>query len=243
MFVTASWGGAKVAVEVDADCRSVGGLKRCLQEALPEVDVEAVRLEVCGRSVDDEAVLGLFEGSVIDVSATQAALAAAMLREEGCDVDFRGVCRAANAGNVRQCKLYLETGVVWPPGDNPLHIAVTHGHRELCKLFLDSDCDREAKDEDGNTPLHRAIYEDNPEFCKLLLDAGCETDVQNERGNTPLHLAVSGCCSAENNTQLCKLLLDSGCAKNLVNDDGETPLQSCDEGTEVEKHLLSRGCV
>ena len=86
MLVTASWGGADVAVEVDAGCRSVAALKRCLQEALPEVDVEAVRLEVCGRPVDDEAVLGLVDGSVIDVSASQAALAAATLREEGCDV-------------------------------------------------------------------------------------------------------------------------------------------------------------
>ena len=64
MLVTASWGGADVAVEVDAGCRSVDGLKRCLQEALPEVDVEAVRLEVCGRPVDDEAVLGLVDGSL-----------------------------------------------------------------------------------------------------------------------------------------------------------------------------------
>ena len=42
MLVTASWGGADVAVEVDAECRSVDRLKRCLQEALPEVYVEAV---------------------------------------------------------------------------------------------------------------------------------------------------------------------------------------------------------
>ena len=126
MLVTASWG-ADVAVEVDAECRSVDGLKRCLQEALPEVDVEAVRLEVCGRPLDDEAVLDLVGGSVIDVSATQAALAAATLREEGRAVDFDGFCSAARAGNVPRCKLYLEVGMVWPPGvKNPLHIAICH---------------------------------------------------------------------------------------------------------------------
>ena len=88
-------------VEVDAECRSVDGLKRCLQEALPEVDAEQVRLEVCGRRVDDEAVLGLVDGSVIDVSATQAALAADTLREEGRAVDFKGLCLAAAGGDIR----------------------------------------------------------------------------------------------------------------------------------------------
>ena len=76
MLVTASWGGAEVAVEVDAECRSVAALKRCVQEALPELDVETVRLEVGGRSVGEEEVLGLSEGSVIDISATPAAFAA-----------------------------------------------------------------------------------------------------------------------------------------------------------------------
>ena len=76
-------------------------LKRCVQEALPKLDVEAVRLEVCGRSVDDEEVLGLGEGSVIDITATQAALAAATLREEGCGVDYDGFCRIAEQEDLR----------------------------------------------------------------------------------------------------------------------------------------------
>ena len=145
MLVTASWGGAEVAVEVDAECRSVAALKRCLQEALPKLDVEAVRLEVCGRSVDDEEVLGLGEGSVIDITATQAALAAATLREEGCDVDFDGFCDAAEGGDLRVCRLYLEADVVWPSGvDTPLHIAVGNDCRELLELLLDAGCDKEA---------------------------------------------------------------------------------------------------
>ena len=52
---------------------------------------EAVRLEVCGRSGDDEEVVG---GKVVDTSATQAALAAATLREDHA-VDYDGFCRAA----------------------------------------------------------------------------------------------------------------------------------------------------
>ena len=146
MLVTASWGGAEVAVEVDAECRSVAALKRCLQEALPEVDVEAVRLEVCGRPLDDEGVLSLVDGNVIEMSATQAALAAATLRREGCAVDYLGFCRVAERGDVLMCKRYLEAGVIWPSGvDNPLHIAVRRGYGELCELLLDSGCDKDEK--------------------------------------------------------------------------------------------------
>ena len=115
MLVTASWGGADVAVEVDAECRSVAALKRCLQEALPEVDVEAVRLEVCGRPVDDEGVLGLVDGSVIDVSATQAALAAATLREEGCPVDFSGFSRKST-GKRAEVQAVPRGWYDFPPG-------------------------------------------------------------------------------------------------------------------------------
>eukprot|EP00754_Rhynchopus_humris_P043854 Rhum_TRINITY_DN3579_c0_g1::Rhum_TRINITY_DN3579_c0_g1_i1::g.11303::m.11303 len=117
MLVTASWGGQAVTVELDAECRSVGALKRCLAEALPQLDVETVRLEVGGRSVDDEEVLGLSEGNIIDILATQAALAAATLREEGWPVGFDGLCFAARQGDLRLCRLYLEAvGVVWPSG-------------------------------------------------------------------------------------------------------------------------------
>ena len=202
MLVTASWGGGEVAVEVDAECRSVDALKRCLQDALPEVDVEAVRLEVCGRSVDDEAVLGLIDGSVIDVSASQTALAAATLRDEGCPVDFDGFCSVARAGNVRLCRLYLEAGVAWPPGvHTPLHIAVTHNHRELCELFLASGCAKDGKDYCGNTPLHCAITMGYARNAKLLIESGCAKAVKNNTGKTPLDLAIW-----KDTTQICNLL-------------------------------------
>ena len=272
MLVTASWGGADVAVEVDAECRSVAALKRCLQEALPELDVEAVRLEVCGRSVDDEEVLRLGEGSAIDISVTQAALAATSLREEGCAVDFHGFCRVAREDDVRLCKLYLEAGVVWPPGvTNPLHIAVRRDHRELCELFLSSGCASDEKDVHGYTPLHCAVYEGNRQLAKLLLDSRCARDEADNLGCTPLHCAVSmsdtrlckllldsgcakdlkenegntplHCAVSMSNTELCQLLLDSGCAKQAQNNEGKTPLQCCEEGTTQHKLVISSGCV
>ena len=206
MLVMVSWGGVDVAVEVDAECRSVAALKRCVQEALPELDVETVRLEVGGRSVGEEEVLGLSEGSVIDISATPAVLAVTTLREEGCAVDFAGFCCAAVQGDLRRCRLYLDAAVVWPSRvDTPLHKAVSHGRQELLELLLDAGCDTNAKGEFGDTPLHLAIYTQSMDPTKLLLDAGCDKEAKNINGETPLHYAI---CVQD--MELAKHLFDAG---------------------------------
>ena len=239
MLVTASWGGSEVAVEVDAECQSVAALRRCVQEALPKLDVEAVRLEVCGRSVDDEGVLGLVDGSVVDISVTQAALAVATLREERRDFDFGAVCRAAVANDVRLCRLYVEAGVVWPSWvENPLHIAVKHSHYAVTKQFIDLACAMDLPNHDGNTPLHVAILTNKMYLAKLLLDAACATDVQNNAGSTPLHIVAR-----MRKVQFAQYLLDAGCAKNVKDVYSRTPLSACREGTQLHAYLLSRGCV
>ena len=113
MQITASWDGEDVEVEVDEECRSLAALKRALRSALPgEVDLEKVCLEVGGRAMEEEDVVGLVEGSVVAVSPTLAARAVATLREEGRDVDADAFCEAADAGDVRLCELYLDAGVV-----------------------------------------------------------------------------------------------------------------------------------
>ena len=95
MQITASWGGADVEVEVDEECRSLAALKRALRSALPEeVDLEKVCLEVGGRALSEQDVVGLVEGSVVAVSPTLAARAVTTLREEGRDVHAKGFCQA-----------------------------------------------------------------------------------------------------------------------------------------------------
>ena len=102
MQITATWGDEEVAVEVEAECRTLAALKALLQDALPEVDVGTVRLEVGGRELaDDDDVCGLEAGSVVGLSVTVAALAAATLREEGCEVDVDAFCLAAQLGDAR----------------------------------------------------------------------------------------------------------------------------------------------
>ena len=111
MQITATWGDEEAAVEVEAECRTLAALKALLQDALPEVDVGTVRLEVGGRELaDDDGVCGLEAGSVVGLSATAAVLAAATLREEGWEVDFDGFRRAIKDGDVRRCGLYLGVG-------------------------------------------------------------------------------------------------------------------------------------
>ena len=247
MLVTASWGGAEVAVEVDAECRSVAALKRCVQEALPELDVETVRLEVGGRSVGEEEVLGLSEGSVIDISATPAALAAATLHEEGCAVDFDGFCDAAVQGDLRRCRLYLDAAVVWRSGvETPLHKAVSHDRQELLELLLDAGCGKQAKDaknEGGFTPLHYAIFSQSVELATFLIDAGCDKNAKGGKdGNTPLHIAIHDL--GVRNMQLAKLLLDAGCDKHAKNNKGCTPLHFAIFQSQLglAKRLLNAGC-
>eukprot|EP00754_Rhynchopus_humris_P033419 Rhum_TRINITY_DN15467_c5_g2::Rhum_TRINITY_DN15467_c5_g2_i2::g.157354::m.157354 len=125
MYVTASWCGEDVEVEVDEECRSLAALKRALRSALPEeVDPEKVCLEVCGRAMQEEDVLGLMEGSVVAVSPTLAARAAATLRQEGRVADAGAFRAEAEVGDLRLCELYLDAGIVIPAGDEtPLHIA------------------------------------------------------------------------------------------------------------------------
>ena len=241
MLVTASWGGAEVAVELDAECRSVAALKRCLQQALPTLKVEAMRLEVGGRAVDDEEVLSLSEGSVIEVSATMAALAATTLHEEGLVPGFEDLCIAVETGDARLCRLYLEAGVTWPSGPctNPLHLAVRYDNREICELLLDWDSDKDATDDDGDTALHWSIYANSAKLCELLLDSGCAKNVKNLKGYTPLHRAISN-----RRIELCRLLLDSGCAASEKSSSSETPLHLAvfENAAEYVKLLLDAGC-
>ena len=241
MQITASWGGADVEVEVGEECRSLAALKRALRSALPEeVDLEKVCLEVGGRAMEEEDVVGLVEGSVVAVSPTLAARAAATLREEGRDVDAGGFCQAVEAGDVRLCELYLDAGVVCPPDFlTPLHVACLRDNVALCRLLLERGCDVNARERGGKTPLHYAIWKDKRRLCRLLLAHGCDVNAKCGSGLSPLHVSVS-----RRNTELCTLLLDHGCDPEAKNNLSQTPLHSAvqKEDEAVCTLLLDHGC-
>ena len=208
MQITASWGGADVEVEVDEECRSLAALKRALRSALPEeVNLEKVCLEVGGRAMEEEDVVGLVEGSVVAVSPTLAARAAATLREEGRAVTAVGFRAAARAGDVRVCELYLDAGVACPRRVTLLHIACLEGNIALCTRLLDRGFDVDAKERDKDaTPLHLAVQVQSTELCTLFLNRGCDREAKDIHEATPLHWAVR-----QQSIALCALLLDRGC--------------------------------
>ena len=239
MHITASFGGAEVAVEVDADCRTLAAFKATLQAALPSLDVETVCLEVGGRALDDERVLALEGGSVVELSPTPAARAADTLREEGCDLDGGGFRRAVESGDVRRCGLYLDAGVDWSLFENSsLRVAVSNGHDQICKLLLDRGCEREVRDSCGRTPLFDAAINAH-ETCKLLIDHGCNKDARDKNGRTPLH-----CAATLNRLETCKLLIDRGCNKDARNLNARTPLHWAASAGHDEtcRLLIDRGC-
>ena len=238
MHITASWEGVEEVVEVDEGCRSVAALLETVAAALPELDAETVCLEVGGCAADDEAVCGLCGGSVVTVSVTLAARAAATLREEGCEVHLGGFCCAAGTGNMRRCRLFIQAGVTFiPDWVSPLHIACRNDHIELCKLLIGSGYPVDGTHCSGETPLHCAA-EKSVDLCKLLIDAGCAVDVPTREGRTPLHFAVLA-----KSVEVCKLLIDSGCATNVKGNDGCTPLDLA-AGTDrvaIRKLLVRSG--
>ena len=171
MEVTASFGGAEVAVLLDADCRTMAAFKATLQAALPSLDVERMCLEVGGRPLDEDTLPGLEGGSVVELSATPAARAADTLREEGRAVHAVAFLRAVQSGDARLCGLYLDVGVAWEHTYSALYTAADNGHVDTCKLLLDRGCeiDERAKSH-GATALHIAAAKGHIDVCKLLLE-------------------------------------------------------------------------
>eukprot|EP00754_Rhynchopus_humris_P024260 Rhum_TRINITY_DN14882_c0_g2::Rhum_TRINITY_DN14882_c0_g2_i4::g.124146::m.124146 len=241
MFITASWGCEDVAVEVGAECQTLAALKALLQDALPALDVEKLCLQIGGRAASDEAVCALEEGAVVTLSATLAAQAAAALIDEGVSVDAKGFCRAAEAGDVRQCKLFLDAGVpTLYPVDTPLHIACRIGNLELCELLIDAGHDTQLADLAGKKPLTIASEKGHTDVCRLLLDRGCNLEATDNFGTTAFHMSC-----ARGHLETSKLLLDRGCAINPKNHYKNTPLHlACTQGwVDLCKLLLDRGCA
>ena len=246
MQITATWGEEEVAVEVGPECRTLAALEALLQDALPEVDVGTVRLEVGGRELaDDDDVCGLEAGSVVEISVTAAALAAATLRKEGWEVDFKGLHRAAALGNVRACRLYLDAGVACKPGvdekigvNGPLHQACLDDRFGVVDLLIDRGCAIDEKNDVGDTPLHIACDCNRVEIVRLLLDRGCATDHSNLAFATPLHNA----CELRS-LEIVTLLVARGCAPDKKNVLGDTPLHiACAHNdVEIARLLLDRG--
>ena len=239
MQIIASWGGEDVAVEVGDECRSLAALKHALRSALP-VDPEKVCLEVGGRAMEEEDVIGLVEGIKIEVALSPAAHAVDTLREEGHVVSLRALCTAADEGDMRRCELYLDAGIdVSAEGlDSPLHWAVRAQHVDVCTLLLERGSDPNSRCfASASTLLHVAVR-GKAEVCALLIDHGADVNARAYCEYTPLHLAVD-----KQNAGVCTLLLDRGCDVDARDFKQRTPLYLAvaKENTRLCSLLLDHG--
>ena len=210
MFITASWDGGEVAVEAGEECRTLAALRARLQAALAGLDVEQLVLTVGGRCLaDDEAVCGLEDGTVVELSPTVAARAVAALREEGRVLGVQEFHDTILRDDARLCELYLDAGTGWDTvwAESPLHFAASRNCVATCTLFLDRPEGAIAlnkQDCEGHTPLHASCFKGHLEVTRLLLDRGATVE-KNVRGDTPLH---SACFYGH--LEVCRLLVVRG---------------------------------
>ena len=245
MYITASWGGVvEVEVEVGEACCSLAALKHAVCSVLPEeVDGEKVCLEVGGRPVDEGGAVGLVDGCRVDVVPTLAARSAATLREEGHDVTEDALCAAAQDGDMRLSRLYLDAGVLKTAADGRrpvalmlLHTAVEYLDTALCTLLLDRGVDVNVR-MTGGTALHYAVRQGGHELCTFLLDRGADVHATDDCHRTPLDCAVG-----QQHAELCTLLLDRGSALSRArNTNGALHFAACQYNTKCCTLLLDRG--
>ncbi|XP_075592132.1 L-asparaginase 1 isoform X2 [Dermatophagoides farinae] len=75
----------------------------------------------------------------------------------------------------------------------PLHIAVSHGHKDVVKYLLFEGVNVHAKDKNNETPLHLAIKNQQHEIIKMLIEAGASLDLPKNRiGDLITNAAANG---------------------------------------------------
>ncbi|CAG4884821.1 conserved protein of unknown function [Georgfuchsia toluolica] len=131
--------------------------------------------------------------------------------------------RAAEAGDVSSCKLFLSANLNVDVRDTrhwtPLMIASFNGREELAQMLIQHGADVRACDQGGYTPMHWAAFNGYAELIKLLLAKGGAVNAQSHVGITPLIQAA-----ARGHVATTAELLKGRADPNLAANDGGTPL-------------------
>ena len=124
-------------------------------------------------------------------------------------------------------------------GYTPLHIGVSLGSIEICKMLLQKGVNVNAINNDGFMPLH-LVYDDNKvEIARILIQNGANVGAQiGTESWTLLHYAA-----IDNLPEITKVLLENGGEINAASSSGSTPLHmSIAKGNiEVSKILIQNG--
>uniref|UniRef100_A0A671P577 Protein kinase domain-containing protein n=1 Tax=Sinocyclocheilus anshuiensis TaxID=1608454 RepID=A0A671P577_9TELE len=73
--------------------------------------------------------------------------------------------------------------------DTPLHLAASHGHRDILAKLIQCKADTNAANEHGNTPLHYACFWAHDLVAEDLVNNGAQVCICNKYGETPLDKA------------------------------------------------------
>uniref|UniRef100_T1JB51 SOCS box domain-containing protein n=1 Tax=Strigamia maritima TaxID=126957 RepID=T1JB51_STRMM len=157
------------------------------------------------------------------------------LLELGIDSDIRfqigsqkrpAICLCTERGNVQMGKyvqLLIQSGCSINQTDSsgltPLHIAVSHGYKDLVFILLKSRANVKTVTPLGYTPLHLAAQRSSLEVIKLLIEAGSDIERYDREGKTPLvHACIFG------NNEIIKYLISLGADVNTCDIFGNSPL-------------------
>ncbi|KFU86767.1 Integrin-linked protein kinase, partial [Chaetura pelagica] len=69
--------------------------------------------------------------------------------------------------------------------DTPLHLAASHGHRDIVLKLIQFKADINAVNEHGNTPLHYACFWGHDQVAEDLVGSGALVSIANKYGETP----------------------------------------------------------
>lgn len=120
----------------------------------------------------------------------------------------------------------VSADVVFPSGNNPLHVAAEHASDPaVISILVKHGAPLYAKGLEQLTPLMlAAAYNQNASIAEALIKAGAEAGVEvntaDALGRTPLHLAVA----TNRSTEVVETLLRHGATPNVRERGGRTPL-------------------
>jgi hypothetical protein len=122
-------------------------------------------------------------------------------------------------------------------GQDPLHVAVENGHKDVAELLLANKADANDRDRKGQTPLHLAAEKGYRDLAELLLANGADVNAKDRDDcMTPLHRAAYG-----GSREMVELLLANGADVNADAASGSAPMHLAEEGGHKGVAELLRG--
>ena len=134
----------------------------------------------------------------------------------------------------------LDTKLVGPKGETPLHVSANQGHLPVVQYFVKLGYDLNSKDIDGDTPLHCAAQNGHhPVVSFLLTQNVMDANIVNKNLRLPLH-----CASVEGYPNVVEALLLHTANKDAKDVQGSTPLLLAAYFGQLAnfKLLLEAGC-